>query len=222
MASAAFVTSALGSAPAAHATCASFWGMGNGNGCTSTFGGVAIAIGEDASATADGFFTTAVAMGFVAAAGATGPFTLAVADGKNSDASAGDVKGGDFANLAVAIGTATSSQAGSQFGGGFGNVATNIGNGNFVSAVGDLNTAFAIFSNQTAATANPGPLAIAGSIGQSKATVTKNGPGFNINGIRIGGAAAPSKTTTSVKAAALGSSKKRTTGSAAAVKHASK
>jgi hypothetical protein len=38
VAAAALVASSLGSAPAAHATCASFWGIGNGGGCTSTFG----------------------------------------------------------------------------------------------------------------------------------------------------------------------------------------
>lgn len=49
--------------------------------------------------------------------------------------------------------------------------------------------------------AGPGPLAIAGSIGQNGATVTKTGPGFNINGVRVFGAAAErSKSATSASA----------------------
>lgn len=38
--------------------------------------------------------------------------------------------------------------------------------------------------------AGPGPVAIAGSILQTGATVFKFGPGFNINGVKAGGAAA--------------------------------
>jgi hypothetical protein len=63
LATAAFAASALGSAPPAHATCASFWGIGNGAGCTSTFGSVAIAIGTGAVAVTHGLFDTAIAVG---------------------------------------------------------------------------------------------------------------------------------------------------------------
>jgi hypothetical protein len=56
---------------------------------------------------------------------------------------------------------------------------------------------------------------------QNAATIIKQGPGFNINGVKVGGAAAPAKATTTVKAAAS-SSKQQTSGSAAAVKHTKK
>jgi hypothetical protein len=42
--------------------------------------------------------------------------------------------------------------------------------------------------------AGPGPFAIAGSILQTGAHITKTGPGVNINGIVIGGAAAVPQT----------------------------
>ena len=50
--------------------------------------------------------------------------------------------------------------------------------------------AVSLFGSNNDVSAGPGPLAIAGSIGQSGATVTKTGPGFNINGVRVFGAAA--------------------------------
>jgi hypothetical protein len=56
---------------------------------------------------------------------------------------------------------------------------------------------------------------------KNAATIIKQGPGFNINGVKVGGAAAPAKATTTVKAAAS-SSKQQTSGSAAAVKHTKK
>jgi hypothetical protein len=88
------------------------------------------------------------------------------------------------------------------------------------------NFAFTVFGSGNNVEAGGGPLTIAGSIGQTNTTVTKKGPGFNINGINVGGAAAPAKaahatTTPTVKTAALAGSKKRATGSAAP-KHTSK
>ena len=54
MVAAAFAT-LLGGAPSANAACASFWGMGGGNGqCSSTFGNTAIAFGNTESASAVG------------------------------------------------------------------------------------------------------------------------------------------------------------------------
>ena len=41
-------TAGLGTAPTANATCASFWGINNGGGCTSTLFSVAVAIGPGA------------------------------------------------------------------------------------------------------------------------------------------------------------------------------
>ena len=40
-------TAAIGAAPAANATCASFFGLGNTANCSSGFGSIAIAIGSD-------------------------------------------------------------------------------------------------------------------------------------------------------------------------------
>jgi hypothetical protein len=241
VATAAFAGSALGTAPAAHATCASFWGIGNGNGCTSTFGTMAIAIGTGASAEATGFFSTALAVGPDSNAQAFGSLSTAIAVGAeggnlNAIAFAGR-SAGDFLNTAISLGSDT--QAESDFGQtNVGNMALDLGYGddvrsggtfstamsvggnghypnNTVTANGTLNSAFALFGNGNHVTADPGPLAIAGSIGQTDQTVTKKGPGFNINGVTVGGAAAPAK-------AAVGTSKKGTTSSAAAVKHVSK
>jgi hypothetical protein len=275
MAVAAFAASAMGSAPAAHATCASFFGLGNGNGCTSSFGNIAIAIGTGATAQAEGFFTTAFAAGtdsralifggssFFSSATALGnggvAASLGIAQtafalGNGSDALAGTTDGsppagfpnpfGDFAiNVANNAGTHFSEAIAI----GYGTIATNLGavNSSVTEAIGTLNSAvnlfgtaneaaaanftdpnnlpgafanfaFTVFGSHSFAEAGGGPFAIAGSIGQTNQTVTKQGPGFNINGVKVGGGAAPAK------AAAVGSSKKGITGSAAAIKHISK
>jgi hypothetical protein len=47
--------------------------------------------------------------------------------------------------------------------------------------------AFSAFGSGNKVQAGPGSLALAGSIFQTGATVTKIGPGFNINGIVVGG-----------------------------------
>lgn len=67
-----------------------------------------------------------------------------------------------------------------------------LGTGNFVATggVGALNLAFNTLDGDNAVIAAPGPLAIAGSIRQNGQATTKNGPGFNINGFKVGGAAA--------------------------------
>jgi hypothetical protein len=280
VATAAFAASALGSAPAAHATCASFWGIGNGNGCTSSFGNVAIAIGTGATATAEGFLTTAVAAGTNTIArvfsgsslsSATafgndgvsesfGALQTAIAMGNHTAAFAGTDGNGAFPQfpnsfLGLAVNVSSGAAINEVVTAGNANVAINLGGGGTTAAeaLGTLNTAivlggntveavaanfndqnnlpaafanfaFTVFGSHAVTNAGGGPFAIAGSIGQTNQTVAKQGPGFNINGVKVGGAAAPSKATTAattVKAAGL-SSKKRTTGSAAAVKHVSK
>jgi hypothetical protein len=55
---------------------------------------------------------------------------------------------------------------------------------------GTFNSAFSILGSGNTVHAGPGPVAIAGSIGQTGATITKQGPGVNINGFTAGGAAA--------------------------------
>jgi hypothetical protein len=219
VASTTLVASALGSAPTANATCASFFGLGNGGDCTSSFGGIAIAIGTGATATAMGFLSTAVAIGTDAQSLEYGALNLSVAVGTNGGAEAGSTTGADVGNIAISFGDDTAAVSGF----GVGNIALNFGNGNTVAALGSLNTAYAIFSTKTKVTAQPGPLATAGSFFQTLATVTKKGPGININGISIGGAAAPAKTAhatpkTTAKAA---TATKGITRSAAAHKHTS-
>jgi len=49
--------------PAASATCASFFGIGNSADCTSGFSSIAIALGPNATATAQGILGAAVAIG---------------------------------------------------------------------------------------------------------------------------------------------------------------
>jgi hypothetical protein len=106
---------------------------------------------------------------------------------------------------------------------GIANNASNLGGGgNIVEAVTNtgtvgFNRAFAVFATNTTVVAFPGPFALAGSFFQNGVAVTKKGPGFNINGFRVGGAAAP----TTAKSAAAGG-KNKTTGSAAPTKHAGK
>ena len=58
---------------------------------------------------------------------------------------------------------------------------------------GTLDTAFVVFGRDNDVAADPGPLAIAGSIGQTGQTITKSGPGININGVKVGGASAVQK-----------------------------
>ena len=59
----ALAAGALVAAGSANATCASISGIGNGGGCTSTFGSAAVALGANATATADGPMNLAVAVG---------------------------------------------------------------------------------------------------------------------------------------------------------------
>jgi hypothetical protein len=260
-----FVASALGSAPAANATCASFWGFGNGNGCTSTFGGVAIAIGTGASAYADGFLATAITIGNDSGAGAWGNLNYASNVGTGGSAVAGDGYRDDFGNVAISFGDHSYAEADNRLGQGFGNIALNLGNGSAISADGILNTvsntgddndvgatgiansasnfggtgnllqaytnvagavglnrAFAIFSNKTHVTAFKGPFATAGSVLQTGAIIKLNGPGININGISIGGAAAPAQKgapAVSVKSAA---GSRQAHAATASTKHTSK
>lgn len=63
MAAGVLAAGGLGSAPAANATCASFFGIGNSANCTSSPTSIAIAIGADAKAEAKGLFGTAIAIG---------------------------------------------------------------------------------------------------------------------------------------------------------------
>jgi hypothetical protein len=206
-------------APAANATCASFSGINFGSGCTSTLGGMAIAIGAGATAEAAGFLSTAIAMGTNVTSTVRRTLNLAAVVGTHSTAAAGDTSGTDFGNVATNLGndsmvdalgvlnTASNTGGGNSVAAqGVANNASNLGGGgNIVEAVSNagtlgFNRAFAIFATNTTVVAFPGPLALAGSIFQNGVTVNKKGPGFNINGLQVGGAAAP----TTAKSAAAG------------------
>lgn len=263
-------TSGLGSAPAANATCASFFGIGNSADCTSNLTSIAIAIGTNAQAHADGLFGTAFAVGTQAlantavgaftfatavgdhtVAGAYGLFGIATGLGPNGLAAAQGSSPGSLGvlNFALNVSLGTTASGGSAAAAdGIGNVAVNLfGNGtalgghevvawgnlngamtlggtnNKVSAgqgTGTANYAFSILGSGNTVKSGPGPVAIAGSILQTGQLVTKVGPGFNINGVVVGGAAAVQPTSNRItKPAAAGT---RTNANAAASRTAKK
>lgn len=227
--------SALGTAPPAQATCASFFGLGNSAECKSGFGSIAIGIGPGATAWAEGLFSAALAVGTnstvytantgvlqigaalgdSAEAEAYGVLSLAVAAGNDPSARAEN----GIANFAVnlsndpsfalakgSLNIAVSLGGKESIGGdhpttavGVANIALNVGPLNKVGAGTSTpapdqpafgSIAVNLFGANNTVIAGPGPLAIAGSVGQNGATVTKSGPGFNINGFRVFGAAA--------------------------------
>jgi hypothetical protein len=273
VASAAFVTSALGSAPQANASCTSLFGFGNSADCSSNLFSVAIAIGTNAQAHADGLFGAAIATGINSIARtnpsgvlniataledhsqviAGGIVSLAVSVGQYGLADAGvDTAVQSVGNVAINLGNHSATGFNTANAIGIGNSAINVGGYGaevaaygFFSTAGNLfgnndvfsgtsspggsshptgvgNVAFSAFGTGNFVMANPGPFAIAGALSQQGAVIIKESAGFNINGIKVGGAAAPAKAATTVKAAASGSSKNRTTSSAAAVKHSKK
>jgi hypothetical protein len=213
-------------APTAGATCASFFGIGNSAFCTSSPTSVAIAIGDNAWARADGAFGTAIAIGdqsqaFIVLgrfnlATAVGYHTVAAADydlslsfafGDRSLANAAGQPGNKLRVGDVAITFSPGQPNGRAISDGVGSVALNFfGNGSTAYAAGrgstavvagtydansyatgDFVSATAVLSHSTVVNAGPGPLAIAGAIGQKNVTVTKVGTGININGISLGG-----------------------------------
>lgn len=71
--------------------------------------------------------------------------------------------------------------------------ATNLGTyGAFVgtTAQGIANSAFSVLGTNNKVQAGDGPLAVAGALFTSNQILVKSGPGFNINGVKAGGAAA--------------------------------
>jgi hypothetical protein len=266
--------------PTANATCASFFGIGNSAQCTSNPTSIAIAIGTNAVAHADGLFGAAFSVGTAATASTGDAFTFATAIGDKSTASGhglfaiatqlgpngytrteGSGSLGNLGlNIALNVSPGTTAPNGSYvFAVGIGNVAVNLfGNGtaplnhqvvaagtiNIATDLGGtdnavlvnqpggaLNLAFDTFGSGNTVRAGPGPLAIAGSIGQNGQTIIKVGPGFNINGLVVRGAAAvrgteapaPTATavhtgkTTAARAASTRGGTKRTAASAASV-----
>jgi hypothetical protein len=72
--------------PAAKATCASIFGIGNSADCTSEFSTIAVALGPNAKATAKGILGAAVAIGTGARTMTYGNGSLSVAAGPNERA----------------------------------------------------------------------------------------------------------------------------------------
>jgi hypothetical protein len=198
-------TAGLGSAPTANATCASVFGIGNSAQCTSTLFNLAIAVGTNAEAHAGGMlpFGAAVAFGNGAVAEIDTGFSLAVTVGANSRATvslgAGNIAANIFGNATDVAASGLGVVAVNLLGNasdveavGLGDVAVNLlGNSNTVYAsILPGSVAFNAFGSGNDVEAGPGLLAIAASILQTNATITKAGPGFNINGLGGGGAAA--------------------------------
>lgn len=95
------VAASMGQAPAAGATCASFFGIGNSANCTSTLTSIAIAIGAGAKAGANGLFGAAIAVG---------------ANSEARTSGGGVFKGGSLLNLAAVIGQGSFAQTGGVLG----------------------------------------------------------------------------------------------------------
>lgn len=95
----ALAAAAVGSAGGANATCASFFGIGNGGGCSSTLTSIAVAIGENAEAHAEGFLGAALTLGANSSAAtvAGALANLAVTFGDNNFTSAGGIGSVAFA-----------------------------------------------------------------------------------------------------------------------------
>ncbi len=143
MASSAFAAAAVGYAPTANATCASFFGIGNSASCVSNLTSIAIAIGAGATADASGLFGAAIAVGTDSSAGnaVAGALNFSTAFGEHAVA-----LGGGLASLAVTVGDNSETAAGMLSGiPEFGNSAINLGN----SSQGTTNsvTANGIISN---------------------------------------------------------------------------
>jgi len=167
--------------------------LASGNGVS----GLAVALGDKSYAHSAVVLGIAVTVGPKGYTDATGVANLAISVAPGSpDATQtlADGVGNIGVNLFGNSSRFLSQQVSAQ---GVGNVAVNFGGKNsyvFAGAGGGgfgLGTlAFNAFGDTNGVKAGPGPFAIAGSVGQSFATVLKSGPGFNINGVIVGGAAA--------------------------------
>jgi hypothetical protein len=119
------VAAGMSSIPAASATCASFFGIGNSADCTSTLFSGAIAVGPGAQAYAEGAFGTALAIGEGSGAEVHNPFGLAATLGAHSTATTKGLFG--IALNVGALGGAQTFGKGADYSGlGF-NIALNVG-----------------------------------------------------------------------------------------------
>lgn len=146
-----FTAALMGNAPTANATCASFFGLGSGGNCTSSFTSIAVAIGKNASAHAEGILGAAVTVGASSTASTTAGalWNLAVTFGERNATNAGGIGSvamvarsrdqvvlagdgglgsGNIANLAVSL---ASPQATETIANGIANATVNVaGSGN--------------------------------------------------------------------------------------------
>lgn len=119
LASTTIAMAGLAAAPAANATCASFFGIGNSADCTSTPLSIAIAVGTGAQASAKGLFGSAFALGNGSISATEDAFTFAVGAGNNTIAVARGLFG-----IATAFGPHTT--AGTDGNPSLGNIGFNI------------------------------------------------------------------------------------------------
>lgn len=120
------LAASLGSIPNANASCVSFFGIGSGGQCTSTITSIAIAVGENAEAHAEGILGAAISFGdYASAATDSGAlFNLAATFAERSSTRAGGVL--SFAMAANSINQTVTAGTGNLVGGNIGNVAVSL------------------------------------------------------------------------------------------------
>ncbi|ORB56871.1 hypothetical protein BST42_00080 [Mycolicibacterium rhodesiae] len=213
--------------------------IGPGATASADYFSVALAVGNKARSGV-GLFDIGGAFGTNALANDAGAFEVAAQVGS------GDSQTGGLFNLAIDI-TPGNGPAHYQsvLAEGFGDVAVNLygygtsiishrvnafgvlsgavnisGTNNVVeSHDGVFNTAFAINGTSTNVDAGGGPLALAGSINQAHATLSKVGPGFNINHLVVGGATAVNPAAQASDFAPAAHSRRSNTATARVPKH---
>lgn len=172
-----------------------------------------VAVGSKSEAIADGWFGIAAQFGPNGVAGTQGDpvkgglgFNIAISvTTKATTVSGGsDTDAIGVGNIAINIfgdGTKGNVLDNQVLAYGVANTAVNLfGNNNSTKAgllkndPASFSSAFTVFGTDNVVEAGPGPVAVAGSLFQKNAKVTKQGPGFNINGVVVGGAAATGAT----------------------------
>ncbi|MCV7218010.1 hypothetical protein H7J51_22320 [Mycobacterium crocinum] len=181
--------------------------IADAGGYTTSAFGVSTAVGKGSTSQTYGFFSLAFSAHGKTSAGGSNSFgNAAIALGRTGVASAGTTGTGDLAIdafghgdvMAIGAGNVAVNLGGStvfvEARGNFNNATNILGGGNSV-LVGNAKPAtgswaFAVLGTGNAVQAEPGPVAVAGSILHHGVMITKQGPGFNINGVVAGGAAA--------------------------------
>lgn len=176
---------AVGPAPTANASCASFFGLGNTANCTSSFGSIAIATGAGAVAQAGGLLGLAISIGTNTRTYAGTPGAVPINIG-NIAIDNGNHSGGNNAVEASGIGNLSVNLGGKDVfvivRGVFSNGTNVSGSDSVVGTNGLLNWAFNAFGSLNNVGAGPGFLTISGSVGRHGATVSQAPIGINING----------------------------------------